>query len=169
MGEAVPLRSDWSTKVCPIARSLDLLGDPWSLLVLREVFAGTRRYDTLRGRLGIADNILADRLKRLVEGGLLVRQAYGAGTRPRTEYCLTEAGADALPVLHALAAWGNKHTASPTGEPMRVLCRACGHDADSADRCAHCHTALTPENVAWIRPSFPGDPIALDVAAVTEP
>jgi DNA-binding HxlR family transcriptional regulator len=164
----VPLRSDWSEKLCPIARSLDLLGDPWSLLILREVFAGTRRYDVLRTRLGIADNILADRLKRLVEGGLLRRQAQGSGPRPRAEYRLTEAGADALPVLHALAAWGNKHTRSPNGEPMRVLCRACGQDADSADRCAHCQTPLTPATVAWIRPSLPDEAVNLEGAAAVE-
>jgi DNA-binding HxlR family transcriptional regulator len=159
---AVPLRSNWADKACPIARSLDAFGDPWSLLVLREVFAGNRRYDGLRSRLGIADNILTDRLKRLVEAGLLVRQPYSAGARPRVEYRLTEAGADALPVLHALAAWGDKHTASPTGHTMDVLCRACGQLAESADRCTHCGQPLAPENVAWVRPNAPGLAVNLE-------
>jgi len=166
----VPLRSNWSDKACPIARSLDAFGDPWCLLLLREVFAGNRRYDGLKSRLGIADNILADRLKRLVEAGVLVRQPYGAGARPRAEYRLTAAGADALPVLHALAAWGDKHTASPTGLSMDVFCRACGQLAGSADLCAHCRRPLTPENVAWVRPNAPGQSVNLEgVAAVTDP
>jgi DNA-binding HxlR family transcriptional regulator len=156
----MPLRSDWSTKACPIARGLDVLGDPWVLLVLREVLLGARRYDELRTALGAADNVLSNRLRRLVDGGLLVRRPYGTRARPRWEYHLTEAGADALPVLHALAQWGNRHTPAPLG-PMRVVHRACGCETGSADRCDACGEALTAENVAWEKPSDPGHLVEL--------
>ena len=103
----MPLRSDWSGRACPIARGLEALGDPWSLLVLREVLLGNRRYDGLRSRLGASDAVLSSRLAGLVEHGLLRKEAYGGATRPRYEYRATAAGEDALPVLHALARWGS--------------------------------------------------------------
>jgi DNA-binding HxlR family transcriptional regulator len=157
------LRSDWSTKACPIARGLDVLGDPWVMLVLREVMSGAHRYDELRENLGVADNVLSDRLRRLVEEGVLTRRPYRSGNRQRWEYFLTQAGADALPVLHALLRWGNRHTAAPNG-PMRILHRDCGAEAQSADRCDTCGVALTAENVAWEKPSQPGRLVMLEGA-----
>jgi len=157
------LRSDWSTKTCPIARGLDVLGDPWVMLVLREVVTGTHRYDELREALGAADNILTSRLRRLVDEGLLTRRPYTSGTRPRSEYHLTQAGADALPVLHALVRWGNRHTKAPAG-PLRVMHRDCGLEAQSADRCDTCGVPLTADNVAWERPSQRGHLIELQGA-----
>jgi DNA-binding HxlR family transcriptional regulator len=152
---AMALRSDWSTKACPIARGLDVLGDPWVLLVLREVMLGAHRYDELHTALGAADNVLSNRLRRLVQAGLLTRQPYGSPARPRWEYHVTQAGADALPVLHALAQWGNRHTLAPLG-PLRVIHRGCGAEATSADWCEGCGVPLTADNVAWEKPSQPG-------------
>jgi len=157
------LRSDWSAKACPIARGLDVLGDPWVMLVLREVMSGVHRFDELRERLGAADNVLSSRLHRLVDEGLLTRQPYDSGNRTRSEYFLTEAGADALPVLNALVRWGNRHTPAPSG-PMRIVHRDCGNEADSADRCDTCGVALTTENVAWDKPSRPGLLVILEGA-----
>lgn len=157
------LRSDWSAKTCPIARGLDVLGDPWVMLVLREVMTGVHRYDDLRSALGAADNVLSDRLRRLVDEGLLTRRPYSAGARPRSEYHLTEAGADALPVLHALVRWGNRHTKAPRG-PLRILHRDCGSEALSADRCDACGVELTADNVAWDKPSQRGRPVELEGA-----
>jgi DNA-binding HxlR family transcriptional regulator len=155
----MPLRSDWSGEKCPIARGLDAFGDPWSVLVLREVFSGNRRFDTIRAELGAADNVLSSRLRGLVEGGLLERRSYSEGGRPRKEYWLTEAGRDTMPVLQALARWGKKHTVGPGPQPVRILCRSCGRDADAVDRCAHCDTPLTSENVEWRRSHEPGGPV----------
>jgi DNA-binding HxlR family transcriptional regulator len=157
------LRSDWSTEACPIARGLDVLGDPWVMLVLREVMSGVHRYEQLRENLGAADNVLSNRLRRLVDEGVLTRQLYSSANRSRSEYFLTEAGADALPVLHALVRWGNRHTAAPNG-PMRILHRDCGAEAKSADRCDTCGVALTAENVAWEKPSQPGHLVVLEGA-----
>jgi DNA-binding HxlR family transcriptional regulator len=159
----VALRSDWSTKTCPIARGLDVLGDPWVILVLREVLSGVHRYDELRDHLGVADNVLSNRLHGMVDEGILARRPYSSGNRLRSEYFLTEAGADALPVLNALARWGNRHTSAPKGR-MRIIHRDCGTEAMSADRCDTCAVALTPENVAWTRPSQPGRLVMLEGA-----
>ena len=94
---------------CPIASSLDLFGDRWTLIVLRSIFVGARRFGELAAASDrIATNILADRLERLERYGLVSRRAY-QDAPPRYEYALTEAGADLLPVLQALAAWGGRH------------------------------------------------------------
>jgi len=152
----MPLRSDWSSAVCPIARGLDVLGDPWTLLVLRELMLGNRRYDGLRGILGSSDNVLSDRLSRLVDAGLVVREPYSDGVRPRYEYHLTESGAQTLPVLNALAKWGEANTESPTGNEMRVYCARCGTQSALADWCTHCEASLEVESTEWERPVAPG-------------
>lgn len=156
----MPLRSDWSAMSCPIARSLDVLGDPWVLLILREIVSGAHRYDELRASLGIADNVLSNRLRGLVDAGVLTRLPYTPGAKPRSAYHLTDAGADALPVLHALAQWGDRHTAGPSG-PMRILHRDCGAVVRSADWCDGCGEALTADNVSWIKPRHQDRVVAL--------
>src|ERR1700753_737155 len=95
---------------CPIGRAADLLGDRWTLLILRNATVGMSRFDEFKADLGIADNILSTRLSRLVDAGILAKVPYNGGGRTRSEYRLTEAGAEILPVLHALAAWGERFT-----------------------------------------------------------
>jgi len=99
---------------CSIARSLEVLGQKWTLLIVREAMWGRTRYAEFRSRLGIAPDVLSDRLNTLVEHGILQRRAYREdGEREREEYVLTPAGRDLLPVLTALRAWGDDHR--PTG------------------------------------------------------
>lgn len=93
---------------CPIDRGLTLIGDRWSMLVLRDVQRGFTRYDQMRTSLGIAPNILARRLTALAEAGLLEKRRYSQRP-PRDEYLLTEKGRDFLPILAAIGAWGRKH------------------------------------------------------------
>jgi DNA-binding HxlR family transcriptional regulator len=97
-----------SDQPCPIARSLSLLGDAWSLLILRDAHAGLTRFEDFRRSLGIAPTMLTGRLSSLTEGGLLEKRRY-SDRPPRDEYVLTEAGRDFLPVLFAIGAWGRKH------------------------------------------------------------
>lgn len=104
------LRSDWSTAETPLARGIHVLGDPWVLLVLQEILNGVTRFDEIRDHIGVADSVLARRLKLMVENGLASRQPYDLGIRPRYAYLPTDAGVDALPILRAYAAWGEKHT-----------------------------------------------------------
>lgn len=148
----MPLRTSWSEDKCPIARAADVLGDPWSLLVLREVFLGNNRFDGMKKELRVADNVLSERLRRLVGAGVLTAEPYSAGTRPRNEYRLTAAGNDALPVLHALTVWAQRHTQSPGGKSMRIICTTCGTESVSGAWCQTCGAELTVATTAWAHP-----------------
>ncbi|HKM73441.1 MAG TPA: helix-turn-helix domain-containing protein [Stellaceae bacterium] len=119
---------------CPIARSLERVGEWWSILILRDASLGLARFDEFQESLGIAPNILTRRLKALVEAGLLERRRYSERP-PRDEYVLTQAGRDFRPVLWALLAWGNKHFA-PEGASVVVVDSKTGAEADPvlADR-----------------------------------
>jgi selenocysteine lyase/cysteine desulfurase/DNA-binding HxlR family transcriptional regulator len=149
----MPLRSDWSTSVCPIARSLEVVGDPWVVLILRNALLGARHYEQFRDELGIADNVLSRRLQAMVDAGLLRQTPYRGARRTHFEYQLTEAGADLLPVLHSLAQWGNSHTTAPVpGQRLGIVHQACGHTSTTSEVCSHCGAALRPGEVAWLRP-----------------
>src|ERR1700729_2575783 len=125
-----------ASRSCPIGRAGDLLGDRWTLLILRDATAGITRFDAFRENLGIADNILSGRLARLGEAGVLVKVPYRDGNRTRQEYRLTQAGADFIPVLRALAEWGTRHTEPTTpAEPMRMLHAGCGGKVNVAGVC----------------------------------
>ncbi len=113
---------------CPIARSLDHVGEWWSILILRDAFNGLSRFDQFLKSLGIAPNILTRRLQGLVASGLLERRRYSERP-PRDEYVLTERGRDFRPVMLMLLAWGNKHFA-PEGVSVRLVDRNTGIEAD---------------------------------------
>jgi DNA-binding HxlR family transcriptional regulator len=102
--------SDLSCSVCPVARTLARVGDVWSLLILRDAFLGRTRFDEFRRSLGVAPNILTDRLGRLVEAGLLERHRY-TDRPPRDEYVLTDVGRDFQSVMDALKAFGERNYA----------------------------------------------------------
>src|SRR3954462_7902353 len=109
-------RSDLRQNVCPVARTVARVGDAWSLMVLRDAFLGRRRFDDFRTSLGVAPNILTDRLARLVEAGFLGRCRFSERP-PRDEDVLTEMGQDFLPVVDALKAFGDRRlprTGGPT-------------------------------------------------------
>jgi DNA-binding HxlR family transcriptional regulator len=113
---------------CPVARSLERVGEWWNILILRECFHGATRYDEFRKALGIAPNMLARRLAGLVDAGLLERRAYSKHP-PRYEYLLTERGRDFKDVLVALHAWGNRHFA-PEGQSVMLVNARTGKPAD---------------------------------------
>jgi DNA-binding HxlR family transcriptional regulator len=121
-------RKSFGDMQCPIARSLERVGEWWSMLILRDAALGLTRFDEFEESLGIAPNILARRLKSLVEAGLLERRRYSERP-PRYEYVLTRAGRDFRPVLWAFVAWGNKHFA-PEGASVVVVDSKTGAQAD---------------------------------------
>jgi DNA-binding HxlR family transcriptional regulator len=121
-------RTRFSAMNCPIARSLDHVGEWWSILILRDAFHGLTQFDQFQKSLGIAPNMLSRRLTALVESGLLERRRYSERP-PRDEYLLTERGRDFRPVLWALLAWGNKHLA-PEGPSVVVVEAETGQQAD---------------------------------------
>lgn len=121
-------RKSFGTMSCPIARSLERVGEWWSILILRDAFLGVTQFDQFQKSLGIAPNMLTRRLNALVENGLLERRLYQQHP-PRHEYVLTGRGRDFRPVLWALLAWGNKHFA-PEGPSVIVVDRETGRPAD---------------------------------------
>jgi DNA-binding HxlR family transcriptional regulator len=113
---------------CPIARSLERVGEWWSILILRDAFKGVSRFDQFQKSLGIAPNMLTRRLNTLVDSGLLERRLYSEKP-PRHEYVLTDRGRDFRPVLWALVAWGNKHF-PPEGRTVAVVDAATGEQVE---------------------------------------
>lgn len=138
---------------CPIGRAAKTIGDRWTLLILRHATLGVTRFDDFRTQLGISDNILANRLGRLVDDGLLVKVPYRDERRTRHEYRLTAAGADLLPVLHALARWGEQHTRTGKRvQPMRLVHDVCGTEIAVGEFCEHCGRNVERDEVGWLRP-----------------
>lgn len=121
---------------CSVARSLEVVGERWTLLILRDAFLGVRRFDDFQKDLGVARNVLQTRLRRLVEEGILERVPYQE--RPvRHEYRLTQKGRDLWPVLMTMMAWGDRY-AAPAGPPTLVLHRDCGGAINDRRVCERC-------------------------------
>jgi DNA-binding HxlR family transcriptional regulator len=148
-------RTSFARWPCSIARTMDLLGDWWTPLVLRDAFYGIRRFDEFADALGIARNTLADRLRRLVGEGLLEKVAYQHDP-VRYDYVLTEKGRDFYGVLLALTRWGDKWLAGEAGPPVTLHHETCGHDTHAEVVCAHCREPLTAAGTRMRRgPGFP--------------
>jgi DNA-binding HxlR family transcriptional regulator len=131
---------------CSIAKALELLGERWTLLVIREAFLGTRRFEAFAEHLDIARNVLTARLSRLVEEGVLDRVRYQE--RPeRFEYRLTEKGIDLWPVTVALMHWGDRHYPAEGGSPRVIRHRDCGGELTRHLTCARCGAELGPRDV----------------------
>ena len=130
---------------CSIAKSLELIGERWTMLIVREVFLGNRRFDTIAARLDIARNVLTARLTRLVEEGVLTKVRYQE--RPeRFEYRLTEKGIDLWPVIVSLLQFGDRYYA-PDGPPVVLRHKDCGGEVDTHRTCARCGERLTARQV----------------------
>ncbi len=134
-------RSSVSHLPCSIAQTLEIVGEWWTLLVVRNISFGQRRFEAIQSDLGIARNVLSDRLNTLVEHGIVEKSKYQDNPE-RFEYRATAKGKDLLPVLLALMAWGDQW-ASPDGKPMIVTHTDCGHDTDPKVVCSHCGGELS--------------------------
>lgn len=122
---------------CSIARSSAVIGDPWSLLVIREVFLGHRRFTELVRYTGAQPSVVSERLKRLVDAGVLERREYQQHP-PRQEYRLTPMGKDLQPVLLALTHWGDTHLDDGGGPPVVNVHTTCGNQVEPVMVCGHC-------------------------------
>jgi DNA-binding HxlR family transcriptional regulator len=132
---------------CSIARTLEVIGDRWSILILRDAFRGVRRFDDLQRDLGIARNILTDRLNTLVDAGILERRKY-QDQPERFEYRLTEKGLDLYPVLIGLMRWGDKWApVSKQGPPVVLTHKTCEHDVMPVLVCPHCQERVTARDM----------------------
>ncbi|URM94717.1 helix-turn-helix transcriptional regulator [Actinomadura madurae] len=134
---------------CSIARATDLFGDAWTALIMRDVITGVTRFDDLARDLGISRKVLAARLARLVEEGVLTRERY-QDHPPREHYRATAKGEELYPVLLALMAWGDRWYAGPEGPPARIRHLDCGNDTTAVPSCAHCGGTLTPSNTTQL-------------------
>ena len=140
------LNNDYSDQVCSMARSLEVVGERWSLLIVREVFLGTCRFDEFVENLGITRTVLANRLDKLGEHGLLERHRYQQ--RPdRYDYRPTAKAYGLLPVLAHLMHWGDEHYPHPAGPPRRLLHHGCGGELEFSYRCPRCETTPDPREV----------------------
>ena len=154
-------RTSFARWPCSVARTMDLLGDWWTPLVLRDAFYGVRRFDEFQRGLGIARNTLSDRLHRLVKEGLLEKRPYQ--TEPvRYDYLLTEKGRDFFAVIAAMSRWGDRWLADETGPPIVAHHRECGQDTHAEVVCAHCGKPLTADNTSLrMGPGYPANLAAL--------
>ena len=132
--------------ICSIAAAMDILGERWTFLILREAFYGVRRFSDMQRNLGIARNILSTRLQTLVNAGIFERRLYQEELE-RYEYRLTEAGRDLYPSIVTLMRWGDEHLAGELGPPVVLRHNLCGHEADPVLVCSHCREELHPHDV----------------------
>ncbi|KOG71228.1 MULTISPECIES: winged helix-turn-helix transcriptional regulator [Streptomyces] len=147
MSDLLSERDTWSMTNCSIARTLEIVGNRTALLIMREAFFGTRRFDDFAKRVGIGDPSAAARLKELTAAGLLERVPYREpGQRTRYGYQLTEKGRDFLPVLVALRQWGDAWAADEQGPPVVVRHKDCGTEVRAALRCDEGHDVQFEES-----------------------
>jgi DNA-binding HxlR family transcriptional regulator len=137
---------DLDQQPCPIARSLAILGDRWTLLILRDCFLGVRRFEAFQASLPISRTILRDRLNHLVNHGLLLRRAY-QDNPARHDYLLTASGKSLQGVMLMLADWGNQQAASQDGPLVSHVHRACGHAFRPVVACSECGESVLGSDV----------------------
>jgi DNA-binding HxlR family transcriptional regulator len=130
-------RTSFGAMACSIARTWDVIGEPWSPLVLRNIYVGITRFDQLQESLGISRKVLAERLRWLTENGVLERREYSARP-PRYEYGLTAKGLELFQVLMVMVAWGDKWLAGEAGPPVLYRHHACGQIGHAELHCSAC-------------------------------
>jgi DNA-binding HxlR family transcriptional regulator len=136
---------------CPIARALAIVGDRWTMLIMRELFLGVRRFEEFQAQIGMSSHLLASRLKRLERDGIVVRRKYN--DRPqRHEYRLTEKGLDLYPVLLSLKLWGEKWAGFEGGEKpaLEITHRDCGHEIGVSLVCGACAIPFGPRDASVV-------------------
>jgi DNA-binding HxlR family transcriptional regulator len=127
---------------CSVARALSVVGDAWTLLILRDCFLGIRRFDDFQEHLGISRHLLADRLRDLVEHGVLDKVPYQVHP-DRFEYRLSDKGRALHPVVVSLMAWGDTWMGDPDGAPVTLVHRPCGHEMTPVPTCPECGEVVT--------------------------
>jgi DNA-binding HxlR family transcriptional regulator len=143
-----PEALNWSIDNCTIGRAMQILGERWTVVVLREIFSGVRRFDDMRLRTGIPRQVLANRLAGLVAHGILRREPYREpGARVRHEYHLTDKGFDLYPVLVAVRDWGDRYLADPGGPPLRTVHADCEAQVHAVLHCEAGHDITTMRQV----------------------
>ncbi|UYP18484.1 helix-turn-helix transcriptional regulator [Rhodococcus sp. Z13] len=150
---------EYSTANCSVQRTLEVIGEKWTMIVLREVFNGVRRFEQMRRHTGISEAVLSARLRTLVEAGVLDTVPYREeGRRTRHEYRLTDKGRDLYPILVALLQWGDKYCADDDGPALLIEHAGCGAPVEAIVRCTEGHGPLRPDE-ARTRPGPTARPL----------
>lgn len=150
-------KSELGERACSVARALDAVGDSWSLLMIRELFLGTRRFEEFQAQTGASPTIVSRRLQRLVEQGIVRRKPYQQNP-PRDEFHLTRKGLDLWPVIVTLMEFGDRWQQGPGRTPLVIRHDACGHETQPQLVCSHCGEALhAPDTTAEIGPVLQRD------------
>lgn len=140
-----PSALDYSTDNCTIGRAMEILGERWTFVVIREIFNGVRRFDDMRTRTAIPRQVLSNRLNLLLDHDIVHKVPYRRpGARERSEYRLTEKGFDLYPVLIAIADWGDRYLADPEGPPVEFVHAGCGEQMLLTLSCAAGHEIDDP-------------------------
>jgi DNA-binding HxlR family transcriptional regulator len=139
-------RTRFGDMACSVARTLDVIGEPWSPLILRDVYVGIGRFEQIQADLGISRKVLAERLKWLVESGILERRQYEARP-PRHEYVLTAKGTELCDLLLVMVRWGDKWADGGAGPPVLYRHRACGEISHVELRCSHCAGPMAADDI----------------------
>jgi len=134
---------------CSVARTADLIGEWWTPLIIRDAFYGRTKFEDFQRSLGLARNVLAARLERLVETGIMERRRYEEHP-PRDEYVLTAMGRDLFPVIAAMVAWGDRWTAGEAGPPLLFIHHACGKAAAITGTCDQCGERLGIDDIDFV-------------------
>jgi len=142
-------RASFEDMNCSIARSLEVIGEWWTLLILRDAFLGITRFEEFQERLGIARNILATRLQTLVDHGVLERRCYEEA-RGRYDYLLTEKGKALWPVLVTIRQWGDQWIAGAGHEPLTMVHTHCGEHTHGVLTCDHCGERLDRRDLRMV-------------------
>ena len=151
-------RTRFGDMACSIARTLDVIGEPWSPLILRDVWVGVNRFDEIQADLGISRKVLAERLHHLVEQGVVERRPYDA--RPRYEYRLTEKGMELVQMLMTMVRWGDRWLAGEAGPPVLYRHHACGRIGHVDPRCSECGEPMGASDVDVLPGPGAGVPVA---------
>ncbi len=141
-------RKSFSGMHCSVAQTLEVVGEWWSLLIVRDAFLGVTRFDAFQARLGISRNVLNQRLAHLVKAGVLVRVPYSEHPL-RHDYLLTEKGRDLWPVLTTMRQWGDRY-AAPEGPPLELIHKGCGEISQAQLTCANCGEPIGARDVRAI-------------------
>lgn len=139
-------RTSFGKMACSIARTLDVVGEPWSPLILRDVYVGIGRFEQIQADLGISRKVLAERLKWLVETGVLERRQYEERP-PRYEYALTTKGVELCDLLLVMVRWGDRWADDGAGPPVLYRHTACGEISHVELRCAHCGESMRATDI----------------------
>ena len=143
------LHRDYPALDCSVAKALEVIGERWSLLIVRSVMHGNRRFGEMQESLGIARNVLSSRLQRLVDEEILERRAYQESP-PRYEYFLTQKGLDLWPALIALLNWGDRYSPDPDGPRRLIVHKECGGTVSERGICESCGKLLTARDAKQV-------------------